>query len=495
MDKRSVGIKKILIDCVRFWYLLVLFVILGTLGGWRAGIAYNKNVDKQWAEAEEKKAKEEEAAIELTKDDVEEVTFTKAQCEKKLSKDAMADVLEAYGWYQDRSRRREYLESSPYMKLDPYDFTSTYLQFRVVYEGESWSEKNFNSYIHGLKNYVIYNGMVDEFYPNDITAARNLSELVSISDGGKDKYDDLLLITVMKAPETEGMVDRIRNSFIAYGDKMAETYPGYKVEFMSQYQANYYNGGLNSSIETHRGNISSDGTKIEAAMKKFSSMQQAYYNMLVNGTEKETIEEVVLPGVAAKKTAAKEEEEVLPTKKRLWIMTSLGAAAGGVLAVLVLFLANLLSGRLLFRKDLQNLYGIRSCGIVRERNKKGISGMLQRAEFPDAEDAEEPAIYYLQLREAMKAADCKEAVLVGTGSLDGLKSVDSLVTMAKKDGITLSVEEGFPGELASAETVLEKGTVLLVERMHKSRLSEIDKVVHFCRENNVKIIGAVGADL
>ncbi|MBR0145459.1 MAG: hypothetical protein IJM25_02220 [Eubacterium sp.] len=492
MEKRSIGIKKILIDCVRFWFLLVLFAGAGAFLGYRGTLSYNQGIDKQIKENEKKQQEELEAQMELTKDIVEEKTFTKEECEKGLSKSAMKDVQEAYHWYQEKEKRRDYLETSPYLQLDPYNVTASYLQFRVNYDGESVDELDFASYVHALKNYVNYNGLVDDLQGEIETTSRDLSELISFGDGGKDSYDRIVLITVIHSSITEDLIDHIGKAFLAYGNKLSDTYPGFSVEKMSTYQANYYHSGLNSSIESQRAALISDQNRVDNAVKKLTSMQLAYYNMLINGTDKETVEEVIPEGATSKRKATTEIE--VPSKRRILPMMILGAVGGCILAVVLIFFGNLLSGKLLFEKDLTSIYGLRSYGVLREKEKKGIAGFLQRAEYPGAEPADSPAMLYLQLKEAVGASESKEAILISSSKLGETEGVKKLVELAKKDGIAFSVKDSFIGDLSAAEEVLKGHPVFMVEQLHGSRLSKVDRIAAFCKENKVQILGGICVD-
>ena len=127
MEKRGISLKKILIDCFRFWYLLIIFMAIGCFAGYRGGIRYNENVDQMKKEEEEYKERVEQEQIELSKDKVQDVTFTKKQCEKELTQAESKEVTDAYDIYLSKQNRREYFYNSAYLKLDPYAISSTYL--------------------------------------------------------------------------------------------------------------------------------------------------------------------------------------------------------------------------------------------------------------------------------------------------------------------------------------------------------------------------------
>ena len=493
MEKRGIKLKKILIDCFRFWYLLVIFAAIGVFVGYRGGISFNKNVDSLKKEAAEKKEQEEQELIELSKDKVQDVTFTKAQCEKELTKAEQKEVSDAYGIYLSRQERREYFDNSSYLNLNPYQFSSTYLEFRVITPEEDWKVSDFNSYVHGLKNYVNFNGLAEDLAAGDDLLFRQLGELLTVTDGGKESYDNFLVVTVVNAPETTERIDEITKKVIAKGDALAKIYPGFRVQLETKYKADYYNAGLNSAIDTQRSGISGDKTKIEKAIKKFTPMQHAYYEMMVNGTEEETVQEVLLSGASATKKKSTTTIEI-PSKRNLKVMAALGGAAGLFVAVIVIFFMNLLSGRLLFGKDFTGIFDVRCFGILRERKKKSLPGKLQQMEYPEAEDAENPNYIYLQIREIMNSKECKDAILLGTGEFSSLTGVEKLVNMIKNDGIMLTKEDSFPSDLKAAERVLQKRSVILVETLHKSKMKQIEKMIRFCKENEVDILGAICID-
>ena len=494
MEKRSVKVRKILIDAVRFWYLLILFAILGVLAGWRLTVSYNKSVDEQIKKIEDEKIQKEEAEAELAKDITETLTFTKDECEKKLDENGKSEVLEAYYWYNDKEKRREYLESSAYLKMDPYHFTGLYLEFRVKHSETEFNETLYNSYIHELKVYVNYYDLVEDLVEKNKldTNVQELSEMIILNDGGKNSYDDFLMITIYQSPITENLENAVTDAFIGYSRKLSEIYPDYSVELAGTSKATYVNSGLASSIDSQRAAIISDQSRVEAAQKKFSSMQTAYYNMLVNGTDTESVKVVIAEGVVKKRTAVVEEEEELPSKRGIRTMALIGCAAGVILALALILLANLLSGRLLSEADFTSVLGVRSLGVILERKKKGIFGFLQRAEYPDAESTEELPYLTLDIKQLLGKQDLKEALLVSSGSLSDVTGIDTVSENAGKDGISLTRIERFPEKIEDAEKLIESSGVIIVERMHSARLKNIERILQFCREHDIPIHGAVG---
>ena len=493
MEKRSIKVRKILIDSIRFWYLLILFAVLGALAGWRSTVAYNKSVDKQIQEAEDEKIKKEEAQNELAQDITETLTFTRSECEKKLSDIAKSEVMEAYAWYQDQANRRAYLNDSQYLQMNPYNFTGLYLEFLVEHGEEVKDETAYNSYIHALKVYVNYYDLAEELvrkYSLDTTVS-DISEMIIFNDGGKNFYDDFLMIAVYQSPVTEGLEDKIAELFIDYSRKLAEEYPGYSVKLVGTSKSTYVNTSLISSIEGQRNAIINDQSKIENAQKKFSSMQSAYYNMLVNGTDEESVKVVVEAGVAKKRTANTEEDEI-PSKRSIKPMIVLGGVAGVIVAVILIFLANLLSGRLLSGLDMTGIFGIRDMGTILERKKKGIPGMLQHAEYPEAEEPEKLSYMTLSMKQLVEKNELKEVFMVSTRTLSDRAGAAAMEKCLKDEGVKVVILEAFPKDAESAEKLLHSEAVILVEEFHKSRLKEIDRVAQFCRENEVPILGAVG---
>jgi len=289
---------------------------------------------------------------------------------------------------------------------------------------------------------------------------------------------------------TKDLTEDVKSLFLGYAAKLSETYPDIALVYEGMSQANYYNGSLNSNIETHRSTLINDQSKIDAAIKKFSGIQKAYYNMVVNGTDEESITEVVTPGTTPKKKTVVEEEE--PTKRRILPMVILGGVAGILVGFILFFFANLLSGRLLFTNDFSGVYGIRLLGSFIEKKKSGISGTLQRLEYSEAEDKDDPAYLYLALREAVKKENLSEAVFVGTGKLNDLEGLSGLRKKLEKDGIKVSLAEEFPKDIKAADDLLCAKGVILVEEMHRSKLKKIDRVVSFCKDNSIPVIGAVG---
>ena len=490
MDRRGIRFRKILIDIARYWYILIIFAALGALAGWRLTVSYNKNVDKQIAEAEELRIKTEEEEKALAEDVVQELHYSRKSCEEKMTKEAMGKVLDAYYWYKDKQSRRDYIATSLYMQMDPYDCQCLYLKFRVLHP-EPADASVYRSYIHGLVLYVNQLEMEKELADKlklEISPY-TLSEMISISDSGE--YDDILQMTVYQSELTEGLTDAIKEAFIGYGEKLAELYPGYHLELMGTSKASIINKELISAQESQRTAITDDQTRIDTAVKKFGNMQKAYYNMLVNGTEKETITVVVQEGSKKKSSAAAEEEE-LPSKRKVLMRVILGGAAGIVVFIILVFFANMLSGRLMSDLDFSRIYGLKRLGIIIERRKKGMAGFLQKAEYPDAEGPDEFPYLKPVIRRLLEKQENSEAVLVSSKELSDKAGLETVLGELKNEGIDLALMENFPGEKDAVEKLVSGKAVILVEEMHSSRLNKIDRIVYFCRENEIPVLGAVG---
>jgi len=486
MDRRGIRFRKILIDIARFWYILILFAALGALAGWRFTVSYNKNVDKQISEAEELRAKAEEEE----KDVVRELHYSRKSCEEKMTREAMGKVLDAYYWYKDKQSRRDYLAESPYMQMDPYDCQCLNLEFRVV-RPEGADASAYRSYIHGLVLYVNRIEMAQELTDKlklEISPYM-LSEMISIEDS--EEYDDILLMTVYQSELTEGLTDEVKKAFIGYGEKLSEQYPGHHIELMGASKATVINKELISEQESQRTAITDDQARIDAAVNKFGNMQKAYYNMLVNGTEKETITVVAQKGTQNKASAAAEEEE-LPSKRKVLMMAAIGGAAGIVVFIILVFFANMLSGRLISDLDFSRIYGLKRLGIIIGKRKKGMAGFLQRAEYPDGEGPDEFTYLTLVLRRLMEKQKISEAVLVSSKVLSDKTGLETVMKELKNDGVDLILMEDFPGEKDAAEKLICSNAVILVEEMHSSRLNKMDRIVSFCRENEIPVLGAVG---
>ncbi len=492
MEKRSIVIKKLFIDCFRFWYVVALFCVVGAAIGYLGGRKMNQKLDDDYQKAVEQQKKDEEERLKLGEDDVKETTYTKADCEEKLTPDSKAGVRNAYTWYLERNNRQTLMDNSILYNLDPYNYTTVNMRFRITEEDAGNNTIKLNSYVHELLNYVTYDGLAKELFSADNERLKEFRDLISISDGGKDQYDEVLVLSIVETDETKESIDKASSAFINYGRKLNQYYPGYSVELLSTDRTTRYNASLASAIETQRVALINDQSRIDNMTKKFSTLQTAYFQMLVNGKEEATVSEVVLQGQTIKKKAVEEIEK--PVKHRLILFAFLGAAAGGIICLLILFFKNILSGKLLYVKDIKEMLGLRFCGTIREKKKNGIPGMLQRAEYPMAEEAENPNFLYLQIREMLKDEGCDNAVIVGTLNISELTGVEKMVELAKKDGIELSTESGFPKDLSSAEKVLKAKHILLVEEFHRSRLSEIGKIVDFCKDNNVNIHGVIGID-
>ncbi len=492
MEKRSIVIKKLFIDCFRFWYVVALFCVVGAAIGYLGGRKMNQKLDDDYQKAVEQQKKDEEERLKLGEDDVKETTYTKADCEAKLTYGEIAMVRNAYTWYVEKNNRQAMLDNSILYNMNPYNFTSIYLQFRINGMNAGGDETGFNSYVHALKNYVANGGLVRDLFSADDPRIKALSQLFSVNDGGKSQYDEIFVVSIAETEATKDMVDKTAAAIKNYAGKLSQSYPGYSIEQMSTERSTYYNVSLASEIETQRTALINAQTKNENLVKKLSSLQNAYYLMIFRGTEEETVSEVVLQGQTIKKKAVEEIEK--PVKHRLILFAFLGAAAGGIICLLILFFKNILSGKLLYVKDIKEMLGLRFCGTIREKKKNGIPGMLQRAEYPMAEEAENPNFLYLQIREMLKDEGCDNAVIVGTLNISELTGVEKMVELAKKDGIELTTESGFPKDLSSAEKVLKAKHILLVEEFHRSRLSEIGKIVDFCKDNNVNIHGVIGID-
>ncbi len=510
MEKRSIRVKKLFIDMIRYWYLILVFMVAGGILGWLSASSYNLDVDNQIREAanEEERLKAEEEALaaaeaaaaeEAAKPILVTNTYTKDQCETKLTDEEKQEVMDIYAWYVDKQKRIDYLASSPYMNLDPYNIDCIYLRFRVDHTDQSATSTSFNAYVHGLKLYVIYNSLVEDLAKQENTklTPTELEELISLNDGGKDAYDDFILISVYQCEGTKDLTEAIKGLFLDFGAKLSETYPAYTLVYDGMSRAVYYSSGISSAIDSQRNSITSDQSKIDAGIKKFTEMQHAYYKMIVGGTEEETfttevLKETTKTTTTTKKTTTKTTEVEIPDKKGIPTSIALGCVGGVVVLFILIFLFNLLSPRLLFAGDFQGLYGVENLGMLEKTTRTGIGRKLLQAEYPEAFGKENLSFLMLALQRVAKRDDAKRILLLSSLGLEDVEEIGSLQKQAKDVGIEIVRMEHFPENADAAKKALEENVVLLVEEFHKTKLQDMDRITDFCRKNDMKLIGAVG---
>lgn len=498
MEKRSISLKKILIDMARLWYLALILALAGAFICWYSVKKYNDDVDTKIKAAEEAQTGAETSSTEAPAEETREDLYTREWCEGALSESELQAVLDSYALYQDIEERKAYMTRSLYMNMDPYHFVSDHLQFRVIHEVGG---TDLQSYVHALKLYITCNDLAEELVKSENleVGAAELGEMILVSDGEKDAYDDFLMVTVYQSEVTSKLSDAIKNAVIRYGESLALSYSGFSVELVKTSRTETLNNALIEAAAAERTIIAADQAEIDAASKKFGRTQKVYYQLLVENLDEKIVEVKVKTNTTSSteevedtKSKTKEEPEEIPEKKSMPPMIVVGFVGGLAAAFLLLLLYNLMSGRLLFPADFSGVFGLRTLGLLREQKKTGVAGALSRAEYPDAEDSEAPAITWLSIREAVTKMEIREVLFVETGLREEGIGLDKLKEMAQKAKISMTrIDGAFPDADAAEQLVSGKG-VIFVGEMHRSKLKEIDRLNRFCKENNVPVIGALG---
>ena len=488
MKEREIDLLDMIADILSHWRGLLIAIVLGAvlLGAFSYTRSYRNMQDMQSQGAEN--TSEDEMAIE------EKL----AQLSENLDDSQLAAVLTTVDDTKEYALKKQYVQDSIYMQLDPMNVAQEELIYNIQGKDESGS-KRLGTIYRSILNSV---GLYDWIEQQTGLEAAYVGELVSVSvDSGLTLTngepltiggsDSLKIIIRGVDAESCGKIAEAVKTYIEQQQENLNTRLGsHELVLLSEVSGNIMNMDVMNQQTAYRNSIYGLETTIAAAKAAFSEDQKQYYTLLMkeNGLEDTTDAEQSIV----------EEEQLVPENpavSKKYIV--LGAVLFAFVYAVILCMGYIFNSRIRVNDELQDLYGISQIGLVVKDSKKKlfldkwISNLRHygKREFTAEQSME---LAFAALKIAAVKNGLNNVCLLGCNLSAGADKVcEGLKDALEKEGFTVTILNNV---LYDAEAMEKLGTVkgaVLVEKAGSTLYNEITRELELLRRQEIVVLGGI----
>lgn len=479
MKERELNLIDMLVSIVARWRGIIVFAVIGAL---LIGAAdYVKSANQV-------------NATQIANQEATSVEEQLLQIEEKMTAVEKASVLSVIDDEKEYALRKEFLDTSAVMKMDPYNVHRIELIYKVQAEDVT------NSYMVGTVYEDLVNGVgltkwieeqtgVPAMNVNELITAASKSKLTILSgEENKGIGNDILKVVITDANEAEcrelaklveAYIESQRETLVKeFGAHemvlLSETYGTVIDTAIADRQINY-----NNTLIT----LLNNSAKLKDA---FTADQQAYYDLLTQ------------PATEEGDVSAETEEPAAPAKASISVKAvALGAIIGAVLYAFAIMFFYVINNRLRASDELANIYDIPQLGLVVKDNAKlfivdkWIQSLRNRGKRRfTAEQSLELATTAVKIAALKSGLD--HVCLIGCDMEAGANEVcDKLKESLEKDNLIVTILNNVLYDAAAMAQLDDVKGAVLVEKAGSTMYREIADELELVGRQEIKVLGGI----
>lgn len=495
-ENRPIDLLDLIWNIIFAWRRVLAWMVIFTLllTGY-AGLKYHAGM-KEYAAAQ----KEYQDALDGKMVSEEKETTGNPE----LTKEEQTQVADAVSVQKLLNQTRDYMDQSILMNIDPYHENVLTMNFYVnTGYTFNYTRDNTKDYTNALVDaYVSYvnSGAVARILADQLKLdAKYIDELVSTADSGDTDADD-----------TEADVFTVR---LIYKDDsiFADASALIEKSVLGQQQT------LAGSIGTHTVSLVSSEeavqsdqnmmTKQTAVVDSLNLYRTQYTTLTANMSDqqKAELEKKMRESDVGQKEESIKENLIQPEKpsfsKKYPV---LGAFLGIFLACVWIALKQIFSNRLQYTEELTEYFDLNQIGVLKYEKEQKMSRFdrwLRRQRYRNKKEIDADTrlgIVCANLELMCKREGITRVCLTGSEMEKIRKSQESvwsnLTERLSAAGIQVQMVDNICYDMMAMRTVSEVGAVVLVEQVNESIFQEIDKELSMLKQNEVKVVGAIGLE-
>lgn len=457
----DIEIKDILWETVRRWRVIVLLVIIGAIFmGGRQYISDYKTANTPKEQIVQQAL--EEANVELNKTEMETV----------ITAVALSAQIDA---------TCTYMNESILMNMDPYHEYAVTLHYVVEGDRAATIAQSYRDYIQsGAFGELVSLVGTAESQDTDGFSVKIIVPANDTDVVGVDAVKEYLTMFSQQLNNTGNT--HVLNCVLEQGSEVADL----ELANLQEEKALALKEDM-TTLSNMKANMSADQLRV------FLDLEKEYFPW---GEETEADTEATTD-TTQEVTQGSVSETVRVSINKTQVLV--GAIVGLVLAILYIFLAYLLTGKLRRTREMEHLYQLRVLGTVAPENlgkKVGkIDSLLARwkhCKIRELEPEQEIGLVVTGIVIACKKNSLTQIYLTGsqTGTTFSV-ACEKIAEELKNSGINAVCGAAIAYDANALFAAVENGAVVLVEEIRKSYYSEILREVKMCEENHVNVLGAV----
>lgn len=400
-----------------------------------------------------------------------------------LTIDELPDVVAAVELKAQIDDKTEYIKESVLMQIDPFMVERIALEYYI-------SGEDVTTIKSSLKNLVANGVFNEEMYTNElISVVSEDGNTVVVEVMHLDAELCALLAENVKSA-VEKHIKTLKGAGVVSEAKLISEVQNVVVdEELHALQDAYLKACMNDQDTLAKMRADMNGNQVSAYFHMWNMM----YGEVEETEKTEEVETVVDTTVEAQ--VAEKAKASVDFKQVV-----LGMAVGAVLAVVYLFVAYLMTGKLRTANEVEKLYGVKLLGTLQEADhkKKLFAGVdkaicgLRHLGTKKLSVEEKAKLVAAGVAIQCQKKDAK-VVYVSSSKLDAIsaKVLEILRKELDAKGITVELGADVSSDAAALLNAAKAGNILFVEKESKSAYKGILKCMQVCNNNHIDVLGMV----
>ncbi len=477
MKEREIDLLDMIADILSHWRGLLIAIVLGAvlLGAFSYTRSYRNMQNMQNMQSQE---------AENTSEDEMTIEEKLAQLSENLDDSQLTAVLTTVDDAKEYALKKQYVQDSIYMQLDPMNVAQEELIYNIQEKDENGSQRLGTIYRNTLNSVGLYDWIEQQ---TGLEAAY-VGELVSVTIGGSDSLK--IIIRGVDAESCGKIAEAVKTYMEQQQGNLNTRLGSHELVLLSEVSGNIMNMDVMNQQTAYRNSIYGLETAIAAAKAAFSEDQKQYYTLLMkeNGLEDTTDAEQSIV----------EEEQLVPENpavSKKYVV--LGAVLFAFIYAAVLCMGYIFNSRIRVNDGLQDLYGIPQIGVVVKDSKKKlfldrwVNGLRHygKREFT-AEQSMELVFAAIKIAAAKNGQNsiCLMGCNLGAGAD---KVCEGLKAALEKEGLSVTILNNVLYDAEAMEKVSAAQGAVLVEKAGSTLYNEIVAELELLKRLEIPVLGGI----
>ena len=459
MDKRTervVSVKDIFRYVFRHYIFVLVFAFAGAIV--LIGGCYIKSLVQN------------EENRELTKEDLEKKYGA-------FTPDERANISYALYSYDRVKEMEQYIEETPYMKIQPQHVLKTTIQYRIELDNEnelSYEEKiqRLNELVSAYNVYIKDGGAADKIAEESLLketySAKDINQFLAAGYDSMLEVNSTFCVYIEGADVIEGLDDAIKDVLVEYSEN--SDMHKHKLIIINESSITYRDDDIYSFQRYMYTERVSSSDRLKNAISALSGESLDYYNQMVKIKEAED--------------SGESDENLLNYDNNLKNIVSVktalkygvfGCVVGIIGAFCVLIFKYIFSSKVVADSDYTATMGMKLLGKISKSNIEKTAYLIAT-----------------KVKFLCAKSNIKKVAIISSDITCIEKEIQESIqdTMEKMD-IQVEIIGAVLDECDEMSRLLNIGNCVLVEKTNVSNYNKVFNLAQFCRENEINNIGVV----
>ncbi len=460
----DIEIKDLLWEFARRWRIIVVFAFLCAivLGVYQYKADSNKTT-------------------------VTTVKKTQEELENAMSEQDLDEVTAAVALLRQANQKRQYMETSELMRINPYEANAVFLQYYVNTEnldGASDITEAYKAYANNTVSELV--SVVDKginTYINTNDSTETFTVNTSLAEEGRFFSVKIVGLT---AENAEQVAIEVESVLADYGTTLTETIGTHQLQLVEKTSLRIVDQQLAELQNINATEIKTISNNLDKMKNEMTGDQISLYTYRTTTLAEENNIPVTTPVEPASISVTH---------------IAIGAILGAILACGIIFVLYLFASTLRNGEEIKVLYGVKILGYVNDSafDKKKAFAFVDHF-IEKLQNHRNQKVSYeqgLELACANIVADCKkngnQKLFLTSSTIEQVSSevLSAIESGCEDKGIQVIVGDTICYDAKALEALAQIGNVVFVEKKHVSSYDEMYQEMLLCKDYDIHVAGVV----